>query len=226
MTHHCRTEAANWNRNVNGFTLIELLVAVTIFALTAMASWRGIDMVLRTNSRIEAQEQSIESIEKTFAQLDVDMSNLPEFSYSATNQEMGAQADRFVFVRSQNSASEPYSRYQVVAYIVQSSTFYRITSPAINQYRDVQNMTSGLQNYVPASNDKSNYYEVALVQDIDHFTVNYFCNQSWVKESNCFQIDEENGTNPNKKNQKPKAIRLVLHTLNTGNYEKTSIINL
>lgn len=226
MIHHLRAQTRNRRRNASGFTLIELLVAVSIWALTAMASWRGIDMVIRTNSRIEAREQSVESIDKAFSQLDADMSNLPKFAETVTSSETGTQPHSLVFVRSLNSASELNTQYQVVAYTIENSILYRVTSPEVSQSRDLEKIINDFQAYVPGSIENSNYYEVALTKDIEKFTISYFCGQFWTNRSSCAEENIEESANQDKKSRKPNAVLFVLHTLKNGIYNKISIIQL
>lgn len=60
-------------RRNGGFTLIELLVAITILALIAVFSWRGLDQVVRTRAALEASEASLDALQRVFARLGRDI---------------------------------------------------------------------------------------------------------------------------------------------------------
>ena len=74
----------------HGFTLVELLVAITILALIAVFSWRGLDQVLRTRTAIEQSQTVLDGYGRVFARLERDL-----------NRARGLRADaagRLVFV--------------------------------------------------------------------------------------------------------------------------------
>lgn len=56
-----------------GFTLIELLVAVALLAILAILSWRGLDSVLSTRSRLTERSDELRAMTVGFAQLDDDL---------------------------------------------------------------------------------------------------------------------------------------------------------
>jgi len=58
---------------VRGFTLIELLVAITILALIAVFSWRGLDQVVRTRAALEANQAGLDALQRVFARIGRDI---------------------------------------------------------------------------------------------------------------------------------------------------------
>jgi general secretion pathway protein J len=56
-----------------GFTLVELLVAAALLAVLAVLSWRGLDAVLASRTRIVAASDDLRALTVAFAQFDEDL---------------------------------------------------------------------------------------------------------------------------------------------------------
>jgi general secretion pathway protein J len=56
-----------------GFTLVEVLVAITLFALLAAMTWRGLDQVMAQRARIDADATETQRVLRTLAQLERDI---------------------------------------------------------------------------------------------------------------------------------------------------------
>jgi len=54
---------------LRGFTLIELLVAITILALIAVFSWRGLDQVVRTREALAQSQAVLDATQRLFVRL-------------------------------------------------------------------------------------------------------------------------------------------------------------
>ncbi|MDP4622768.1 MAG: prepilin-type N-terminal cleavage/methylation domain-containing protein [Hydrogenophaga sp.] len=61
-----------------GFTLIEVLVAISVMALMALMSWRGIDGMLRTQTGLQQRSDSIRTLQAGLAQWQADLDQLAE----------------------------------------------------------------------------------------------------------------------------------------------------
>jgi len=59
-----------------GFTLIELLVAISIMALMAVMSWRGIDGMVQTQSRTQERTKEVSTLQMGLAQWAADLDAL------------------------------------------------------------------------------------------------------------------------------------------------------
>lgn len=59
--------------SAKGFTLIELLVAITILALVALLSWRGLDSILRSREALSQATQQSRGLQAAFQQLEADL---------------------------------------------------------------------------------------------------------------------------------------------------------
>ena len=61
-----------------GFTLIEVLVAISLMALMALMSWRGLDGMLRTQSSLQSRSDEIRTLQAGLAQWQTDLDQLAE----------------------------------------------------------------------------------------------------------------------------------------------------
>jgi general secretion pathway protein J len=64
-------------RTGGGFTLIELLVAITILAVVAVMSWRGLSSLTATRERLEPQNAVVHSVLAGFGQMERDLAQAP-----------------------------------------------------------------------------------------------------------------------------------------------------
>ena len=62
----------------SGFTLIELLVAITIMALMAVLSWRGLDGMTRAQSQTSQRADEVLTLQAGLAQWKVDLDSLTQ----------------------------------------------------------------------------------------------------------------------------------------------------
>ncbi len=62
--------------HARGFTLIELLVAVGVLALMAVLSWRGLDGMARTQSRLQERADAVLALQAGLAQWGADLDAL------------------------------------------------------------------------------------------------------------------------------------------------------
>lgn len=60
-------------RQAGGFTLIELLVAVSLLAVLAVLSWRGLDAVLQSRDRLVQESNELRSLTLALSQLEEDL---------------------------------------------------------------------------------------------------------------------------------------------------------
>ncbi len=69
-----------WGRFSSGFTLIELLVAISILALMAVLSWRGLDGMAQTQSRLQQRADEVLALQAGLAQWGADLDALVELA--------------------------------------------------------------------------------------------------------------------------------------------------
>jgi general secretion pathway protein J len=77
MEHTRATPPRRAARTGGGFTLIELLVAITILAVVAVMSWRGLSSLTATRERLEPQNAVVHSVLAGFGQMERDLAQAP-----------------------------------------------------------------------------------------------------------------------------------------------------
>jgi general secretion pathway protein J len=71
-------------RRTGGFTLIELLVAIGIMAVMAGLSWRGIDGMVQTQTRVQQRSDALLTLQAGLAQWAADLDALADGSQEQT----------------------------------------------------------------------------------------------------------------------------------------------
>ncbi|WP_259769074.1 type II secretion system minor pseudopilin GspJ, partial [Pseudomonas protegens] len=55
--------------NQRGFTLLEVVVAIAIFSLLGLATYQLLDRVMRSDQRIQTQEQQLRHLQRALSLL-------------------------------------------------------------------------------------------------------------------------------------------------------------
>lgn len=63
---------------VRGFTLIELLVAISLLALMAVLTWRGMDGISRAQGQLQQRSDEVQTLQATLGQWTADLDALAE----------------------------------------------------------------------------------------------------------------------------------------------------
>jgi general secretion pathway protein J len=114
-------------KNARGFTLIELLVAITVLAIVAVLGWRGLDGIVRSREQLTQNMEQTRGTQLTFAQMQSDLEQIADKPLLRERQNMLAESNRLVFVRTvlvENSASQ----LQVVSYTIRQGVLSRSES--------------------------------------------------------------------------------------------------
>ncbi len=68
-----RTAPNKRAKKTSGFTLIELLIAISLLAVVSALCWRGLDALLKTRDRLNANGDELKALTLVFAQMDEDL---------------------------------------------------------------------------------------------------------------------------------------------------------
>jgi general secretion pathway protein J len=125
------------SRHGSGFTLIELLVAITILALLAVLSWRGLDSILRARSALSQDMAFTRVLQATFNQIEADLRSAAR-DVGTKTQLPGVQffAGEMLLLRYQFSATGA-GRWQLVRYNVNEGELQR-RAVTVNTWGDLQ----------------------------------------------------------------------------------------
>jgi len=129
----------------NGFTLIELLVALAIFAIMAVASYRGLSVMLDARERLDLENRKWRGVALFFARLENDLGSvldrpvrgsddlvLPALSGKAAA--VAQDEAQLAFTRSGYSAqSGVLSAPQRVGYRLRGETLELLSWPVLDQ---------------------------------------------------------------------------------------------
>lgn len=127
MKHDTRTGHA---RRSKGFTLIEMLVAITLLAVIALLSWRGLDATIRGRDDIAANLGQTRLIGRYFSQLQYDLLNLVTAD-EVFGPPLRIRPNELVLVRHLGIGSGP-TQVQVVRYQLKDRELIRSASQPLS----------------------------------------------------------------------------------------------
>lgn len=139
-----------------GFTLIEMLIAITILAVIAILSWRGLDQIIRGREKVAAAMEDERVFAQMFDQMRIDARR------AATDDEAGQPAvrvagDTLQIVR-EFDAPGAAPRLQVVRYRISNGRVVRYASPPIGDVNALRDALRG--------GDTEGWSEVALMRGV------------------------------------------------------------
>ncbi|AOI40779.1 PulJ/GspJ family protein [Burkholderia oklahomensis] len=128
-------------RGVRGFTLIEMMIAITILAVIAILSWRGLDQIIRGREKVSAAMEDERVFAQMFDQMRIDARR------AATDDEAGQPAvrvagDTLQIVR-ELDAPGAAPRLQVVRYRISNGSVVRYASPPIGDVNALRDAVRG-----------------------------------------------------------------------------------
>lgn len=103
------------SRQPRGFTLIELLVAVTILAMVAVLSWRGLDGIVRARLALNEELAQTRSMQISFAQLQSDCAQLATPELTGKRVPIDISPNRLLLIRTMY-ADQQAGNLRVVSY--------------------------------------------------------------------------------------------------------------
>jgi len=128
-----------------GFTLIEMLVAISLLAVIALLSWRGLDATVRARDGIVANLAQTRLLGRCFSQLRYDALNL------VTPDEVNGPPLRLlpgelVLVRHLGLGDGP-TELQVVRYYLHGRQFLRSASPPLSNAAQLSEALQHMENF-------------------------------------------------------------------------------
>lgn len=198
-----------------GFTLIELLIAITLMAVLAGLSWRGLDSLMRSRDITQAQVDKTAVLQTVLAQWQADL-NAVQSVPGIT--EAGVQWDgRTLRLTRRATAWRPDGAdagLWVVAWTLRGNQWLRWQSPPVQTRAAMQQAWANAERWGQnASADDANF-ETALLP-LDAWQLTYFRGNAWTNplSSGGGGVGGGGGDASNANNTQstlPDAIRLLI----------------
>ena len=165
-------------RSAKGFTLIELLVAISLMALMAVLSWRGLDGISRSQQRLQQHADEVLTLQATLTQWGTDLDALVS-QPGVPGLDWDGRTLRIV----RRSSASPGDGLVVVAWALRSTgagqgQWLRWQSPPLadRSQLDLAWQKAGVWAQTPSTEDRLR--EVRTVP-VDQWQVFYYRNNAW-----------------------------------------------
>ena len=160
-----------------GFTLIELLVALSIMAVMAVLSWRGLDGMTRTQAQVRQHSDEVLTLQAALAQWGADLDALARQPGVATL-DWDGRALRVV----RRNAAQPGEGLTVVAWSRRSiagvGQWLRWQSPPVTTRGELQLAWEKAAQWAQNPSDEDRLREVQIVP-LDQWQIFYYRGGAW-----------------------------------------------
>ncbi len=168
-------------RPERGFTLIELLVALTVMALLALLSWRGIDGMVRVQADMRERMDGVVGLQIGLTQWSTDLDAVVE-----TGQVSGVDYDGRVLRLTRRDATVADSPVRVVGWARRvidgqhggRGSWARWQSPPLRTKAELQEAWTRVQLWAQNASDVEKRREVAVL-GLEQWQVFYYRNNAW-----------------------------------------------
>lgn len=195
-------------RRGRGFTLIELLVAISLMALMTVLSWRGIDSLSRTQTRLQQRADEVLTLQATLAQWGADldaMTSQPELP--------GLDWDGRALRILRRSSSAQDDGLLVVAWARRadggSGYWLRWQSPLLPNRRDLDIAWQKAALWAQNPSEEDRLLEVRTVPLVQ-WQIFFYRSNAWSNPLSSVGASEADSANPTPANSVPDGVRLVL----------------
>ena len=196
-----------------GFTLIELLIAITLMAVLAGLSWRGIDGLIRTRDVTQMRVSQVAVVQTVLAQWQADLDALHSSSVSASGLQWDGRVLRMVRRASSWRADGSDPGLWVVGWTRRSDPsqnaagqWVRWQSPAIQDLAQLKQAWAQVEQWGQNRSANDAAYETNLLP-LQQWQITYFRGNAW---TNPLSSAGNSGTSSNdaSNTELPDAIRL------------------
>ena len=192
-----------------GFTLIELLIAITLMAVLAGMSWRGLDILGRTRESAQTRVNQIAAVQTVLAQWQTDldaMQTVPKISDAGVVWD--GRVLRITRRASTAQADGVDAGLWVVAWTQREGQWLRWQSPALTSTTQLQQAWRQAERWGqnPSTDDLA--FETTLLP-LTQWQLTYFRGNAWSNPLSS-AATSDTGTNIPNTNTTPDAIRLLV----------------
>lgn len=148
-------------RRARGFTLIELLVAISLLAVIALLSWRGLDAAIRGRDDVATNLAQTRLLGRYFSQLQYDLLNLVTAD-EVFGPPLRIRPNELVLVRHLN-ASNGQTLLQIVRYQLDGSALVRSSSPPLTSLAELEDALHHMDKFARVVvSDKARSMQLAI----------------------------------------------------------------
>lgn len=192
-----------------GFTLIELLIAITLMAVLAGMSWRGLDILGRTRESAQTRVNQIAAVQTVLAQWQADldaMQTVPKVSDAGVLWD--GRVLRITRRASTAQANGTDAGLWVVGWTQREGKWLRWQSPAITSTTQLQQAWRQAERWGqnPSTDDLA--FETTLLP-LDQWQLTYFRGNAWSNPLSSAATTDTNTSIPSASTT-PDAIRLLV----------------
>ena len=205
-------------RSAKGFTLIELLVAISLMALMAVLSWRGLDGISRSQQRLQQHADDVLTLQATLTQWGADLDALVS-QPGVPGLDWDGRTLRIV----RRSSAAPGNGLVVVAWALRSSgegqgQWLRWQSPPLTDRSQFDQAWQQAAVWAQTPSTQDRLREVRTVP-VDQWQVFYYRNNAWTNPLSSADRADASAAAPNTAGTTgqalPDGVRLML-TLSAG----------
>jgi general secretion pathway protein J len=176
---------AKWRRRgrggqasrIGGFTLIELLVAISLMALMAALSWRGLDGMTRAQAQMRQHSDDVLALQAALAQWGADLDALAT-QPNSPSLDWDGRALRIL----RRGTATPGEGLRVVAWSRRSvdgtSQWLRWQSPPVTTHGELQQAWQRAAQWAQNPGDEDRKREVRLVP-LEQWQIFYYRSDAW-----------------------------------------------
>jgi general secretion pathway protein J len=205
---HSRTPSV---KRQHGFTLIELLIAITLMAVLAGLSWRGLDGLMRSRDITQAQVDKTAVLQTVLAQWQADLNAVqPLAGITDAGVQWDGRTLRITRRATAWRADGADAGLWVVAWTLRNNQWLRWQSAPLLTRAALQQAWANAERWGQNASADDAAFETALIP-VDAWQLTYFRGNAWTNPmSSAGSNESSTGVNTTTQGTLPDAIRLQI----------------
>ena len=192
---------------LRGFTLIELLVALSVMAVIALMSWRGLEGMVRTQTQVRQHADEVLTLQSGLSQWRQDLESLASLPQTPAL-DWNGRTLRLTRRGAATSADAPV----IVAWTLRTDgtgQWLRWQSPPLRTRGDWQDAWAQAAQWAQNPSDAARQREVAVASALD-WQVLYFRQNAWTNPQSSAATAPQADPNAATDTTVPEGVRLIL----------------